>query len=107
MFCVRRAASIFPPARGKATLSIVLLVEPLAAVGDPPTSKDDWNGREERPPDGKGEIGHDSQERHGDPENFALHGLILVPSAKRNIITLVSGGRAAPSRLRQFRFRSC
>jgi len=40
------------------------LVEPVAAVGDPPAYEDDGDGREKRPPEREGEIGYEAENEH-------------------------------------------
>ena len=54
-------------------------LEPVASIGNPPTHIDDRNSGRQTPPEGKNEIGDQSENREGDPENFALHFRILAP----------------------------
>ena len=55
-----------------------ILLEPPAAIGDPPRENHDWDCRSQRPPDGKHEIGHQAENGEKDPENLALHLWIVV-----------------------------
>ena len=67
------------------------LVEPVAAVGDPPAYEDDGDGREKRPPEREGEIGYEAENEHAKPEDLALHGMILVRGLPGSVVTSVSG----------------
>ena len=51
--------------------------EPVAAVGDPPARNANGNRGEQRPPQGKHDIGEQAESGEGDPEDFAFHPIIL------------------------------
>ena len=53
------------------------VLEPVAAVGDPPAHDRDWNGRDQRPPKRKRDVCDDPQRHEDGPEYFALHTMIL------------------------------
>src|ERR1700694_5391145 len=57
---------------GKAQISSL---EPAAAVSQPPGDVSDGNGRAQRPPDRKNEIGGEPEHGEREPEDFALHTL--------------------------------
>ena len=52
--------------------------EPVASVGDPPAQPDDGNSGGQRPPEGKNHVGDEAEHNEADPENFALHALIVA-----------------------------
>ena len=58
-------------------------LEPVAAVGDPPTEDADGNGSQQRPQDGQAEIRYQSQRHEDAPEDFALHFTILARPTTR------------------------
>src|SRR5258708_28447006 len=54
------------------------VLEPIAAVGDPPTGHADRDGGDDRPPKWQCQVGDETNDREGHPEDFALHGIILA-----------------------------
>ena len=56
----------------------VLLAEPVAAVGEPPTQDKDGNCERHAPPKWKQDVGEQSKADESDPEDFALHGNSLA-----------------------------
>jgi hypothetical protein len=48
-------------------------LEPIAAVGDPPTGYADGDGGDECPPKWQREVGEETADRKGYPKDFALH----------------------------------
>jgi hypothetical protein len=52
--------------------------KPLTPVGDPPANEYRRDCRCQGPPDRQGEISYQSKNREADPEDFLLHGNILV-----------------------------
>ena len=52
--------------------------KPIAAISDPPAGKRNWNSGGQRPPDGQDEICDQPKDSEADPEDFLLHGTILV-----------------------------
>jgi hypothetical protein len=59
-------------------MTIVCGLEPIAAVGDPPTGCADRNCGEEGPPEGQREIGDEAENCERYPKDFALHESILA-----------------------------
>lgn len=57
-----------------------LLLEPVAAVGYPPTHVSDRDCGNQGPPDRKAEVGEEAEQDEENPEDFALHFRILLPS---------------------------
>ena len=57
---------------------VEFLVEPLAAVRDPPTQEGDRNGCQQSPPNRQHDIRDHAQHRERYPEDFSLHAVILV-----------------------------
>jgi hypothetical protein len=55
-------------------------LKPIGTIGDPPSQHARWNGGEQRPPKGQSEVCDDSDGRKGQPENFALHEVIVAKS---------------------------
>ena len=47
--------------------------EPIAAVGNPPAHKANWNRGAEGPPERKNKISHETQDRESGPEDLPLH----------------------------------
>src|SRR5208337_2624093 len=77
-------------------------LEPLAAVGDPPTDYADGNRSEESPPKGQHQVGDEARRHEGHPKDFALHGVILAANRrgwpaprKRRVISVILS--SAPS----------
>jgi hypothetical protein len=54
------------------------VLEPIAAVGDPPTSHADRDGGGDGPPKWQCHVGDETNDREGHPKDFALHGIILA-----------------------------
>jgi hypothetical protein len=48
-------------------------LKPIAAVGDPPTGYADGDRGDECPPKWQREVGKETADRKGCPEDFALH----------------------------------
>ena len=48
-------------------------IEPIAAVGDPPTGAENRNGSAQCPPERKNAIGRETQNRESGPEDLPLH----------------------------------
>ena len=48
-------------------------LEPIAAVGDPPTGDADRDRRDEGPPKRQCQVGDKRNDRKRDPKDFALH----------------------------------
>jgi len=55
-----------------------LSLEPLAAVGDPPTGHANRDRGEEGPPKRQSHVGDEPNDRESHPKDFALHGIILA-----------------------------
>ena len=55
--------------------------EPVATIGDPPAGEDNRDGGGQRPPQGKHDIGEQSERGEGDPEDLAFHPIILCRRA--------------------------
>ena len=55
----------------------IVLTEPVAAVGYPPGNKHNWNGGDQRPPDGQHEVCYQSEHDEDDPKDLLLHDRIL------------------------------
>jgi hypothetical protein len=55
-------------------------LKPIGTIGDPPGQHARGNGGEESPPKGQSEVRDDSDSREGQPENFALHEVIVAKS---------------------------
>lgn len=53
-------------------------LEPVAAVGNPPTQNSNGQGRRQGPPNWEDEIRDHTEDRETDPENLPLHAFILV-----------------------------
>lgn len=51
--------------------------KPLAAISNPPTEYGNGDGRKQSPPERQHKIGEQAQGNKDDPENLALHPLIL------------------------------
>lgn len=58
-------------------MGVEIYSEPIAAIGDPPARKDYRDCRDQRPPEGKHDIGEQAEGGEGDPEDFAFHRIIL------------------------------
>jgi hypothetical protein len=56
------------------------VLKPIGTIGDPPGQHARGNGGEESPPKGQNEVCDDSDGRKGEPENFALHEVIVANS---------------------------
>lgn len=56
----------------------VPILEPIAAVGDPPGNEEGGNGGRQAPPQRQHETGKQVEDREGHPEDFPLHKVILV-----------------------------
>ena len=65
----------------RASSPAMCLLKPIAAVGDPPAGKDDWDGSAERPPERKDDVRHYAKHGEYDPEDFAFHAIILCREA--------------------------
>lgn len=65
----------------RASSPAMRLLKPIAAVGDPPAGKDDWDGSAERPPQRKGDIRQHAKHGEYDPEDLAFHAIILCREA--------------------------
>jgi hypothetical protein len=55
-----------------------VLLEPIAAVGDPPTGHADRDGGKEGPPKRQRHFCDETTDRKRHPEDFALHGAIVA-----------------------------
>ena len=55
-----------------------LSLEPIAAVGEPPTGHANRDRGGEDPPKWQCEVGDDTKDREGYPKDPALHGTILA-----------------------------
>jgi hypothetical protein len=69
----------------EATEPCVLSLEPIAAVGYPPTHKENRDSGCQRPPEWQNEIGDQPQSHEGDPKDFPFHypilyGLVRFPA---------------------------
>src|SRR5271157_1624095 len=62
-----------------------LLLEPAAAISQPPRRVPDGNGRAQRPPDRQDHIGDQPEHSERDPENLALHTLNCKSFVRRSI----------------------
>ena len=71
--------------------AIVQELEPIAAIGDPPTGNANRNGRSYGPPEGKDDISQQSQARKRKPEDLALHSSSLTRKNARKPPRLPSG----------------
>ena len=56
------------------------VLEPIAAVGEPPAGISDGNCRGQRPPERKRHVGNQAEYAEGDPKDFPLHIAILDAS---------------------------
>src|ERR1700739_2169412 len=57
-------------------------LEPIAAVGDPPTSHANRDRSSESPPEWQCQVGDQTTHRERHPKNFALHANILAANAR-------------------------
>ena len=57
-------------------------LEPIAAIGEPPTGVTDGDRCGQRPPERKRHVGDETEYAEGDPKYFPLHVSILAPSAE-------------------------
>jgi hypothetical protein len=55
-------------------------LEPVAAIGYPPTCVQDRYGGQDGPPKRQDQIRHDPQTAEREPKNFLLHDFILAAS---------------------------
>jgi hypothetical protein len=53
-------------------------LEPIAAIGDPPTHNANGNGCRQRPPKWQNDISQQAQADESDPKDLSLHSLILA-----------------------------
>src|ERR1700722_18493131 len=60
----------------------VRTLEPVAAIGHPPTESENRNGRGEGPPERKSEIGHQTQDGESCPEDLSFHLPQSIPWSK-------------------------
>jgi hypothetical protein len=51
--------------------------EPVAAIGYPPADPNNGDGRAQRPPERKQHVGEHAEQCEADPENLALHAVIV------------------------------
>jgi len=54
------------------------VLEPIAAVGDPPAGHPDRDGGDDGPPKRQCQVGDETNDHEGHPKDFALHGIILA-----------------------------
>ena len=52
-------------------------LEPVGAVGDPPTQGEDGDGGRYGPPEGQEEVGDEAEDGESEPEHFLLHRRIV------------------------------
>jgi len=57
---------------------IEVSLEPIAAVGDPPTGHANRDRGDEGPPKWQGQVGDETNDGEGHPKDLALHGIILA-----------------------------
>ena len=86
--------------------------EPLTPVRHPPTHNRDGNRGGERPPERQDEIGNQAEQGEHNPENLALHQLILSARtsstrSRRNSKGLTAREGHDPSTALRTRFHSC
>src|SRR5579863_223952 len=55
----------------------ILLLEPFAAISDPPCNEYDWDGCSDAPPQRQQEVRQQTQEDEHRPEDLALHEAIV------------------------------
>ena len=60
-----------------------LSLEPITAVGDPPTGHANRDCGGEGPPKWQCEVGDETEGREGQPKDFALHGISLAVKKQR------------------------
>lgn len=53
-------------------------LKPVAAIGDPPAGHADRDRGEQGPPEGQRHIRKEPPDREADPENLALHAVIVA-----------------------------
>lgn len=59
-----------------------LSLEPLTAVGDPPTGHANRDRGEEGPPKWQGHVGDETDDHESHPKDLALHGIILTAKGR-------------------------
>jgi hypothetical protein len=52
-------------------------LEPITAIGYPPTQEENRDGRSQRPPEWQNEISYQPQGDESDPKDFSFHSLSL------------------------------
>jgi hypothetical protein len=58
------------------------LSQPIAAIGNPPTEEENWNGGAQCPPERKKKISHYTQDRENGPKDFPFHASSLQPLSR-------------------------
>jgi hypothetical protein len=88
-----RKEKAIPPADAAQNL------EPIAAIGDPPTGYANGNGRRQSPPEGKDDIGHQPQPPERKPKNLPLHSSSLTWRGAQEARDLPKGYRSLCGRV--------
>jgi len=70
-----------PAMEGATAGAIRAVLEPVAAIGRPPSNRHDWERGRHRPPQRQEEVREQSQYYEDEPEYFALHPAIVFDSA--------------------------
>ena len=64
-------------------MAAVPVLEPIAAVGDPPGNIGDRDGRAQGPPERQKKIGEQAEDDEREPEDLALHVWIVKRGLRR------------------------
>src|SRR5580700_9195264 len=63
-----------------------ILLEPIAAIGNPPTDPKERDRGSNRPPEWQDQIGNQAQQAEHGPKDFLLHVIILKLKCGRGVV---------------------